>query len=141
MAQIYYKDANVIIFVYDLTSKRSFESIKNWENEIKETINENIIKVLVGNKIDLLSEEEKNFDLAKDFAKEAKCEFFLASAKSGEGINDIFEKILIKISEIQKSSTNNKIRNTYDDRLILTRKKTSNIKFDDFSQKNCCFKY
>ena len=60
LAKQYYKDAQVIIFVYDITNKKSFDNIKNyWYNETKENVEEdNVIFCLVGNKNDLYEEEE-----------------------------------------------------------------------------------
>ncbi len=65
----YYIDAQVIILVYDITNKKSFDEIKNyWYNEIKSNVNENAIFCLVGNKNDLYEKEEvSNFE-GEEFA-------------------------------------------------------------------------
>ena len=45
LAKIFYKDAKIIILVYDITNKKSFEEIKNyWYKQIKENISNNVSK-------------------------------------------------------------------------------------------------
>jgi len=53
LAKFIYKDAKVIIFVYDITNKKSFDEIKNyWYEETKQKIaDSNIICALVGNNV------------------------------------------------------------------------------------------
>merc|ERR1712063_143092 len=49
----YYRGAQGIMIVYDITDRDSFDNIKNWMVEIDKYAQENVIKVLVGNKSDL----------------------------------------------------------------------------------------
>ena len=49
----YYKGANGIILIYDVTNKQTFENVKNWITQIKEEANQNVIIYLAGNKIDM----------------------------------------------------------------------------------------
>jgi len=52
LLKIYAKDANCLLFVYDITNKLTFDHIDNWINFIKETIQIPYI-ALIGNKLDL----------------------------------------------------------------------------------------
>lgn len=49
----YYKGAHGIILVYDITDRQSFKDIENWLAEVDKYGNENVVKLLVGNKSDL----------------------------------------------------------------------------------------
>ena len=49
----FYKNANGVILVYDISNRKSFENIKTWLAAINEHASDNITKVLVGNKTDL----------------------------------------------------------------------------------------
>lgn len=49
----YYKGAHGIILVYDITDRQSFKDIENWLAEVDKFGNENVVKLLVGNKSDL----------------------------------------------------------------------------------------
>ena len=61
----YYKGANGIILIYDVTNIETFENVKNWIAQIKEEANSNVIIYLAGNKIDV-GEENK---VVKSFQK------------------------------------------------------------------------
>ena len=50
LTSMYYKGAKGAIFVYDISSKNSFESIDKWLIEMKKTADENIKIILIGNK-------------------------------------------------------------------------------------------
>lgn len=57
MATHYYKDAQVAILVYDITSANSFEVIKNWMVELRNNGPSNLLAIIVGNKVDLIENE------------------------------------------------------------------------------------
>ena len=48
----YYRGADGIIMVYDVTSEESFNHINDWFIEVNRYASENTCKLLVGNKID-----------------------------------------------------------------------------------------
>ena len=93
IAKQYYKGANGVLLIYDVTNKKSFERIGYWLNELKENnqINE-IYSCLVGNKIDLegrvISKEE-----GQKFALDNDIKYFEVSAKTGDGIIELFNDI------------------------------------------------
>lgn len=98
LAKIFYKDANVVILVYDITNEKSFNEMKNyWFEKIKETNNENVIVAIAGNKSDLYDERQVKTEEAEKFAKENKAIFASISAKSDIGIEALFQNIGRKI--------------------------------------------
>ena len=97
----YYKGANGIILIYDVTNLQSYENVKNWIAQIKESANQNVVIYLVGNKIDVKDEDRiVKTDDGKKLAEEFKLPFFESSAKQGININEIFEQIVEKIDEV-----------------------------------------
>ncbi len=54
----FYKKANGILIVYDITDKRTFEGVPNWIEIITNNANVNTVKILVGNKKDLEDRRE-----------------------------------------------------------------------------------
>lgn len=62
----FYKDASVVLIVYDITSPFSFDSIKNyWMEEIKNKTNTNPICLIVANKSDLFADEAVPWKISK----------------------------------------------------------------------------
>ena len=94
MAKIFYKDAKVIVFVYDITSQKSFDSLQNyWYDEIKTNCGVTPVIALVGNKIDLYDEQKVETSTAREFAKKIGAIFQLTSAKKNDGISNLFDNI------------------------------------------------
>ena len=97
----YYKGANGIILIYDVTNIQSFENVKNWIAQIKEEANPNAIIYLAGNKIDVNeSEKAVKTEDGKKIADELTIKFYETSAKNGINVNEIFEDLVEKIDEI-----------------------------------------
>ena len=65
----YYKKADAVLLVYDISQKSSFEKIKKYYVEqIKENCNEDIPVLLLGNKIDKIDERQVSYDEGIDLA-------------------------------------------------------------------------
>jgi len=94
IAKIFYKDAKVIIFVYDITSKKTFDALINyWYEELRNNCSEKPVYAVVGNKNDLYMNQQVTVSDGKNFAKSIGGIFQLTSAKTSEGINNLFENI------------------------------------------------
>ena len=46
-----------ILLVYDVTDDKSFANIKNWIRNIEQHASENVNKILIGNKCDLVDKK------------------------------------------------------------------------------------
>ena len=88
-------------YTYDITNESSFASIDFWIEELKFKVeNENMILCLVGNKSDVTQDERKvSTAKAKNFAQENNMIFYETSAKTGDGIKDLFVTIANKVYE------------------------------------------
>ena len=94
LAKIFYKDARIIIFVYSIDNKKSFESIKEyWYNEVKSNSLSNAIYALVGNKNDLYNISQVDEKEAIEWADSIEGIFQLTSAKSNSGIDLLFTNL------------------------------------------------
>ena len=104
MTNLYYKDAQVAILTYDITNEQSFTSIQFWINELKYKVeNDKMLLFLVGNKCDVSSNERKvPTNKGKSFAAENDMFFYETSAKTGEGVKDLFVTIANKVYEQMK---------------------------------------
>ncbi|KDP29191.1 hypothetical protein JCGZ_16580 [Jatropha curcas] len=97
----YYKDANGIILVYDVTQKETFTNLANpWIKEVElYSTNKNCIKMLVGNKVDRVSERVVSREEGMELAKQNGFLFLETSAKTRENVEKCFEDLALKILE------------------------------------------
>ena len=89
----FFRNTNGIIFVYDITCRKSFQSVKEWIKD-SELHDNGFEKILCGNKIDLKEKREVNFDELEEFGMKKKIEVMEISAKERININDAFQKII-----------------------------------------------
>ena len=97
----YYKGANGIILIYDVTNLQTYENVKNWITQIREETNPNVVIYLAGNKIDIPEEERVvKTEEGKEIADEYKLQFKETSAKDGINVNEVFQELVEKIDEV-----------------------------------------
>ena len=87
----YYKGADGIVLVYDVTDEASYDKIRDWMDQIlSNTQQDDIGLVLLGNKCDM---EPRNVteEMGKKMAEELKINYFETSALNGQGIKEAFE--------------------------------------------------
>ncbi|MFX1346047.1 MAG: GTP-binding protein [Promethearchaeota archaeon] len=88
---IYFKGSNGALGVFDLSSSQTLLKIPGWISSIKKTVKKTIPMILLGNKVDLDREIDK--EEAEDLAKRLNCEYLETSAKTGENVEQAFEEI------------------------------------------------
>ena len=99
IAKNYFKGAHAVIFVYDVNVKQTIEKIKYWINSANENVSKDIVRVIVGNKIDMRENHDATNEQIRSLSEKYDMEIFETSAKTGEGINEVFTylvKSLIK---------------------------------------------
>ena len=89
--QSYYKGANGILVVYDITNKESFEGLTSWLIEIEKNSSKDVYKLLIGNKNDLENERKISYNEGKEFASINGMQFFETSAKTAFKVQEAFE--------------------------------------------------
>ncbi|CAF3245279.1 unnamed protein product [Rotaria socialis] len=120
----YYRDAAGVLIVYDVTNGESFSRIRRWIDEINKYCDDNIAKVLVGNKDDNPSTEGNQSEKvvatsdAEQYARQMKLTFFETSAKDNKNVYEAFYAITrlalqrrlearVKAQEMQHNDTTN----------------------------------
>ena len=94
MAKLFYKDAKIILFVYDITSLKSFNELKSyWISQVQQNCEPNALLGVVANKNDLYNMQQVPKEEGIKLADEIGAIFQMTSAKSGIGINNLFENI------------------------------------------------
>ncbi len=94
LTKIFIKESKIVIFVYDITSKQSFEEIDFWVKSVKDILGEEAIFGLAGNKKDLFLQEKVSEDEGIKKAEKIGALFKLTSAKTGFGIKEFMMTLL-----------------------------------------------
>ena len=98
----YYKGADGILLVYDVTDEESYNKIRDWMDQItSNTDNEDIGLVLLGNKCDM-DPRAVTEEMGKEMAKELNINYYETSALNGQGINEAFEGLTKDIMKRKK---------------------------------------
>ena len=104
----YYKGADGIVLVYDVTDDGSFEKIRDWMAQIQSNAQRDELGlVLLGNKCDIeprVVTEEQGIKMAE----ELKVSYFETSALNGQGINEAFEQLARDIMKKKGVGDDNK---------------------------------
>ena len=115
LTKFFYKDAAMIIMVYDVTLKTSFDNLKEyWYREVQELSEKNFVLGIAGNKSDLYEREQVSEKEAREYAKSINAVFGLTSAQNNTGIDQLFEDIGMKFLEPnfqEKMEENNEGKN------------------------------
>ena len=123
--KIYYKKADCILLVYDITNIKSFNACKNYY--IKQILNickEDIKVILLGNKTDLEQKREVTQEMGSNLAKQYNFYFKETSCEENYNVSDSFETL------IEMTNTD------------MLKKGTLNLKEEDLrkqiEKKKCC---
>jgi len=128
----YFNGANGVLLCFDITNRKTFEKLNFWINELKEKLNlDELFIILIGNKIDKENEREISIEESKKFAKENNILYFEISAKTNEGIKEMFDYVTIQCKQIVNEQNFNIFSST------LLFKNEINIKVNDKKNK-CC---
>lgn len=100
----YYKGGDGILLVYDITDRESFDSMRNWIKQIELYAKPNVIKVMVGNKVDLSSERKVSYEEGYQLAQEFNLNFFESSAKDNINVHESFLLLATQILELNKNN-------------------------------------
>ena len=87
----YFRGSNGILLIYDVTNKDSFKNLESWLIEIEKNASENVLKILIGNKNDLVDDKEITTEEGQKFANRNNMQFIETSAKMNTNVTEAFE--------------------------------------------------
>jgi small GTP-binding protein len=92
---LFYQDAYICILVYDITSKKSFESLRNyWYDAVKENGNNGLIFHVAGNKNDLYENEDVDRKVVEDYCYSINAGLnFVSATENSTCIDDMFQSL------------------------------------------------
>ena len=105
LAPMYYRGADAILVVYDISSEKSFEGAKNWVWEIEQKAcnPDKITIALLGNKADLDDQRVVDYESAQTYAEENSLMFMETSAKTAMNVKEIFLAIAKTLAQNLRS--------------------------------------
>ena len=99
IARAYYKNSICACIVYDITNRNSFNSVQSWIDDCTKQTPKSILLLLIGNKNDLNDRREVQYEEGAEFAKKRNMIFLETSAKTGNNIDNIFERSVKQIDQ------------------------------------------
>ena len=86
------------MIVFDLTNRKSFDSVEQWLDSLRDHGDPDVVKVLVGNKLDLAAKRKVSKEEAQALAEKHRMVYIEVSAKEGVGVDAVFEKLTGEIA-------------------------------------------
>lgn len=101
----YYRKAQGILLVYDITNRLTFENMKIWMKQIQTKADSRVCTILVGNKCDLVPDRTVSISEGEALALEYKIPFFETSALSNINVMEAFQQIASDVKHRMDSGT------------------------------------
>ncbi|KAL6074723.1 Ras-related protein Rab-22A [Balamuthia mandrillaris] len=105
MTPMYYRGAAAALLVYSITDKESFEAVKSWVKELKNSLGkqfENLTLVIAGNKLDLDKSRQVSTQEAQEYADEIDAVLIETSASTGTGVASVFAELSTRLLRVAK---------------------------------------
>lgn len=137
LAFSYYRNANIVVLVYDVTSQESFYNLTSWIKDVEAYCPRDTLRILLGNKCDIAAATLGNItrqvtqQQAQRLCDEYGLDYYFeTSAKTGAGIEELFNKFIpnnVPLSPISQLVLND-----------ANKLKLKSKLYDDDEQTKCC---
>jgi small GTP-binding protein len=94
LVERYFIGAIGALMVYDITNRDSFDNLPTWSRQVDKHAGESL-KIVIGNKIDLKDQRVVEEKEGQGMGKQLGAEFIETSAKDGDNIENVFERIAL----------------------------------------------
>ncbi|KAM9149153.1 ras-related protein Rab-44 [Pangshura tecta] len=84
----FFRKADGVVLMYDVTSEYSFADVRYWLNCIQEGAGDGVVILLLGNKTDCAAERQVSTEAGGRLAKECELLFYECSAASGDKVSE-----------------------------------------------------
>ncbi|XP_062253567.1 ras-related protein Rab-15-like [Platichthys flesus] len=101
----YYRRAQGIIYVYDITSQAAFQHIAKWASDVDDYAPNQVQRILVGNKCDEELRRQVTTEQGSKLAETYEMEFFETSASSSNNIRESFTRLTELVLQAHKRDT------------------------------------
>lgn len=126
VTKTYFKGADAVLFVYDITDEQSFTVLPSWMTTVNEECEEGYLSYIIANKTDLNAQRTISTSKGSGYANTHGCTFMEISAKTGANIDELFTNIA---KALYNKSLNTKQNN------VNTRSRHSSISLHEQQQR------
>jgi len=93
----YYRGAQGVILVYDVSNRESFDALPRWYSELETYVSDSVVRIIVGNKVDKEFSRQVSTSEGEAFARRMHSLFIETSAKTAVGVAEAFKELAEKI--------------------------------------------
>ncbi|ROT62468.1 putative EF-hand calcium-binding domain-containing protein 4B [Penaeus vannamei] len=98
----YYRKADGVVVMYDVTNEQSFLSVNDWLTSVKETAGADVSVAVLGNKCDLAAARRVPKDTAYKMIRGHNCLMYEVSAASGNGVQESIKHLAALLATQQE---------------------------------------
>ena len=114
LTKVFFKNSGIVIFVFDITSKPSFDDLNYWYKTVDEELGDKPVKGLAANKLDLFDDQAVDDNTIKDYASQKGIKFQYTTANNPANFNKLLEDLLVeylttRISEDRRNALGKKL--------------------------------
>ena len=95
LTTLFLNGAQIVIFVFDITSKGSFEQLDYWFDLINKKMGDDVIKGIAANKFDLFEYQDVEEDLIVEYAKKHGVKYSYTTATDIKGFNEFLNNLIL----------------------------------------------
>lgn len=109
----YIRDSHVAVICYDITNKKSFDNLDKWIKDVKLERGDDVIIVLVGNKLDLATDKRQvSLEDVEILQNQIGARFFIeTSTKANHNVKLLFKKIAQSLPEFNQDENSEDANN------------------------------
>jgi len=93
LTKSYYRGAGCVIYVFTCVDRHSFTEIERWREKVRAECGDNIVSVLVQNKMDLIDQAVMTPTEVDDLARRVGMRLYRTCVKDNVLVNDVFEYV------------------------------------------------
>jgi len=134
ISSTFYKGAVAALIMFDLTRRQTFENLEKWIKDVKDSSEENVAIMIVGNKSDLVNLREIRTEEGVSFAESKNAAYIETSALDSSNIEAAFKHISTVVYNIFLQY------GTYIDDTGKKSSRSFKLRSGEIIEKKCCGK-
>ena len=139
LTRIFFKNSKIVILVFDITHKDTFEGLNYWLKEVKDNLPDDTIIGVCGNKADLYMEEQVSKEECEEYAKSINAKMAYTSAKDDKvGFNNFLIKLVQDYYNANKKVDTKEINSKKENNHNIVLNNNNNQKNKEKNNSNCC---